>query len=64
MKSMKLNAAEMASLYGGRLSAEQRTIEPDGSCMSSSKCSCHPRQPDAKVKYGENMANSDKNFGT
>ena len=64
MKHIKLNEKEMSHIYGGIHTEEEVDINPDGTCVTADTCVCHPRQPDAKVTYGENMARKDRNWGT
>lgn len=61
MRSMKLNAAEMASLYGGN-DPEQTIIGVD---VCATECgACYPGQDKAKEEYKKNMTTWDRNWGT
>lgn len=61
MKNMKLNQAEMASIYGG-VHAMQEFEVGDDVCMK--ECgACHPKQPQAKEEYKKNMIRIDREFG-
>lgn len=61
MNSMKLNVAEMASLYGGN-----DPLQTDsGANVCATECgACYPGQTQAKEEYKKNMTTSDRNWGT
>ena len=57
MNSMKLNEAEMASVYGGK------RVEQGYACATT--CGpCYEGQDAAKEAYKENCCRIDRNFGT
>ncbi len=56
MKNMKLNEAEMASIYGG-----DKVVYVSYLC--SATCTCYHGQTEAKVAYAENMFKSDRDWG-
>ena len=61
MKNMKLNEAEMASIYGGSREVEMEIVDEYG---CATQCGpCHKAQPAAKEAYREHQTTADRNWG-
>ena len=60
MKKMKLNEAEMASIYGGH---DEKTcfFQVDDVCAKDA-CTCYPGQDEAKEALRSNMYKWDSQF--
>ena len=58
---MKLNEAEMASLYGG-YDEMKSFFHTDDKCTATDACTCYPGQTQAKEKLREKMHTWDASF--